>query len=128
MSFRPPSRIDLAELEKGTIALTPAVCANLAEAAACCLEQGGHQNGVAMSIEIANVTVNWRKVDERAAASRADKQEATEEGAVAIAIQLIRGGTNYEVVERSWKGTGFDWFLGLAGHLIMLHVLKCLEL
>lgn len=44
--------------------------------------------------------------------SALDLEEATEEGAVAIAIELVRHGTALTVVRRSRKGSGFDWHLG----------------
>jgi len=43
--------------------------------------------------------------------SWADLQEATEYGAVAIAILLIVKYTEYTIIERAVKGTGFDYWL-----------------
>jgi hypothetical protein len=41
-----------------------------------------------------------------------DPQEATEKGACAVAICLIHDVAGFAVVERSRKGTGFDYWLG----------------
>jgi hypothetical protein len=41
-----------------------------------------------------------------------DRTEAVEFGACAIAMLLILKLTPYTVIERSWKGTGFDYWLG----------------
>ncbi len=112
MTFQPPPHVDLGALAQGTPCLTPAVGANLAEAAAHCLENQGHQTGAQLAVDSAKVEVKWHPLDPRSAASRADLQSTTEEGAVAIALALIRNGTAYEVVRRSRKGTGFDWYLG----------------
>jgi hypothetical protein len=42
----------------------------------------------------------------------ADPGETTEQGAYGIALLLVRALTGLTVVERSRKGTGFDWWLG----------------
>jgi hypothetical protein len=51
------------------------------------------------------VIILCSELDPRANASHADRQDATEEGAVALAITLVREGTDFDVVQRSWKGT-----------------------
>lgn len=116
MSFSAPRQLDLTELAAGTACLTPAVCANLVEAAVVCLTTKGHVSGVGMHTtgdgSTATVRVHWDRLDIRAIASHDDQQEATENGAVAIAIELVRRGTGLEVVRRSRKHTGFDWHLG----------------
>lgn len=112
MNFTHPARIDLAALGRGTPAMSPAACAHLAEAAAVCFVDRGHASGVHLHFDGSAAPVTWDSLDERASATHADTQEATENGAVAVAIQLIRGGTSLEVVRRSRKGTGFDYYLG----------------
>ena len=46
-----------------------------------------------------------------------DLEEATQQGAYAVAILLLHALTGYTVIERSRKGTGFDWWLGTADNL-----------
>ena len=46
-----------------------------------------------------------------------DLEEATQHGAYAVAILLVRALTGYTVIERSRKGTGFDWWLGTEDNL-----------
>ena len=41
-----------------------------------------------------------------------DQQEATEIGACAVAICIVHDLAGFAVVERSRKGTGFDYWLG----------------
>ena len=41
-----------------------------------------------------------------------DSEVATEHGAVGIAILLVKKVVGYSVIQRSRKGTGFDWWLG----------------
>jgi hypothetical protein len=41
-----------------------------------------------------------------------ESQEATEYGATAIALMILQQLTEYTVIERSFTGTGFDYWLG----------------
>ena len=41
-----------------------------------------------------------------------DPEEATEQGAAGIAVLLAERETGYEVIRRSRKNTGFDYWLG----------------
>ena len=54
----------------------------------------------------------WAVCDEKSRLTWNDPEEATEHGAAACALVLIKGLAQYEVVERSRKGTGFDYWLG----------------
>jgi hypothetical protein len=111
VSDRPAAPIHLGALARGTAPLTPARCANLVEAAVVCWVSKGHASGAALLVDGAPVGLTWDPPDPRAFASRADSQEATEHGATAAAIVPVRAGADLDVVERSWKGTGFDYFL-----------------
>jgi hypothetical protein len=55
------------------------------------------------------------KVDKQMKRTHADTQEATELGACGVAILLVTSVTDYNVVERSYKGTGFDYWLTRQG-------------
>src|SRR5271167_4337074 len=44
--------------------------------------------------------------------SYSPQEEATENGAVGVAILLVDRLTDYHIVQRSWKKTGFDYWLG----------------
>jgi len=63
-------------------------------------------------IEVTSVSLSWSPVDEQQRRCYNDLQEATERGACAIAILLIQKATGKIVIERSRKGTGFDYWLG----------------
>ncbi len=41
-----------------------------------------------------------------------DPDEIAEQGAYAVSLLLMRSFLGYTAVERAWKGTGFDWWLG----------------
>ncbi len=105
--------IDLDALAEGTPALSPATAADLVEAAAVCLIESGHQPNVPLEVRPPPAsTLAFSQPDERAFASRADPQEATERGATAVALALLKARTGYGVVERARKRTGCDWYLG----------------
>ena len=57
-------------------------------------------------------TVSWFSItdDDRRFFNDADK--ATEDGAICIAALLAKSETGYSVIESSWRGTGFDYWLG----------------
>jgi hypothetical protein len=56
--------------------------------------------------------LEWVSVDEQTRRCYADMQEATEWGAAGIAVLVIKEAIGLVVVERSAKGTGFDYWLG----------------
>jgi hypothetical protein len=60
----------------------------------------------------AKLGCRWTECDENTRLTWNDPDEATEQGAAACALVLIKGLAHYEVVERSRKGTGFDYWLG----------------
>jgi hypothetical protein len=59
-----------------------------------------------------DIHVEWMPVDEQRRRCYADMQEATERGACGVAILVVREATGMVVIERSKKGTGFDYWLG----------------
>lgn len=95
--------------------LSPVSGGMLAEAAAVCLEDRNHKarallEGTGLMNE--SRFVEWDPTDERCRRSHADMQEATEHGACGVAILITHEFTGKVVVERSKKGTGFDYRLG----------------
>jgi hypothetical protein len=66
----------------------------------------------------ATLSLSWsEKVTEAKRRFWNDLEEAAQQGAYAVAILLIRALTGYTVIERSRKGTGFDWWLGTDDNL-----------
>lgn len=109
--------LDLSELGEppGYPALTVARGAALAEAAAVCLENQEHKSGKTLRVfgqKPAEYRLTWPSVTKQMRSTHNDLQEATSEGACAVAIGLARKQTGLLVVERSRKGTGFDYWLG----------------
>lgn len=109
--------LTLSDLDDGNIpAITPSIGSMLAEAAAVCLESQGHIPGVFLLIrggKSNGYKVTWAPITAQAR-DRAwnDESNATEWGAVGIAILLAKPETGYDAVDQSRKGTGFDYWLG----------------
>ena len=88
---------------------------HFAEAASVCLELQDHNSGVCMKIDgdfDKNVVLTWDQVTAQIEASQNDHQDATEHGAYGIAALLVENLMELTVTERSYKGTGFDYWLG----------------
>lgn len=109
------TKLHLAMLESGMPGLTPAWAKVLIEAAAVCLEEKKHKNGVVLSlsgIATDSVALEWNTVDEQQRNSHHDLQEATEYGACGLAILIVKQLTGKVVLQRSRKGSGFDYWVG----------------
>lgn len=108
--------IELETLHKGLPAISPAFGAFLVEACQICLEQGGHDPGAVLEVlgdQNDHLPVHWEKtLNEQIRNSWLDLGEATEYGATCMAISLVLALTDYTVIGRSVKGTGFDYWLG----------------
>ena len=108
-------KLDLNRLGHGLPGLTATMGSVLAQAAAVCLEDQDHALGVSLSVSgdfKESFAVHWPKVSSQTRRCYNDLQEATEWGASGVAILLILECTEYTVIERSRKGTGFDYWLG----------------
>ena len=95
--------------------LTPASGSVLAEAAAVCLENQRHLPGVTIEVEGDKshaCKLAWRLASDQQRRSHRDPRTATELGACGVAILMIHSMTGDVVVERSWIGSGFDYWLG----------------
>jgi hypothetical protein len=84
------------------------------EAIKVCLEINKHPQGKLFVIE-GDVTnefnIVWEAANGLHKAWR-DYQDTTEVAATGIAVHIILNHTDYTVIERSWKGTAFDYWLG----------------
>jgi hypothetical protein len=95
--------------------LTPACGTMLAECAAVCLEDRAHLRGTRLHTSghsICDYQLEWGPVDDQQRRCYKDLQEATERGATAIAILVLKELTDLVVIERSKKGPGFDYWIG----------------
>jgi hypothetical protein len=108
--------LDLDLLEHG-FSHIPGTCGeSMAQAAAICFERNEHTSGAVLRVDgrfQEEYMVTWSIVlTEAMRRFWNDPEEATEQGACGLAILLIRSLTGLTVLERSRKGTGFDWWLG----------------
>ncbi len=104
----------LGSLGTGRVGITPAVGQALAEAASVCLDERGHLSPTIIIIsgdQDARATVTWQTPTDQAKRCWNDDQVATEHGAYGVASLLVEQ-CGLEVVERSKKKTGFDFWLG----------------
>ena len=88
---------------------------DLAKAAAVCLESQDHVPGVSLTIRggsNSSYTLTWPLVTPQSRRTRADAQEATEDGAAGVATLLAIREIGHTVILRSHKTTGIDYWLG----------------
>lgn len=88
---------------------------DLAKAAAVCLESQKHVPGVSLTVTgMSNkkYSLTWSWVSAQGRRTRADMQEATEDGASGVAILLAIRDIGQTIILRSRKPTGIDYWLG----------------
>ncbi len=108
--------LSLQSLSQGLPAITPAFGAAIAEAGAICLTDEAHKPGVALKVEgefSTTFKLNWQPVTEQTRRCWNDEEYTTEQAAYGVAFLLILQLTTLTVIERSRKGTGFDYWLGI---------------
>lgn len=109
--------LKLVELSKGLPGITPDFGSTLAEAGAVCFEDQNHPNGVELKVDgvfQARYQVFWQQVTDQMVRCYNDEEFATELGAYGVAFLLILDLTDYTIIKRSRRGTGFDYWLGKA--------------
>ncbi|MEK7395445.1 MAG: hypothetical protein AAB116_00775 [Candidatus Poribacteria bacterium] len=110
----------LDKLKNGIPAITSDFGGVLAETGAICFESVNHKNGVELNVSVSSedgsfdvkCPVFWQDVTDQMRSCYGDLEFTTEHGAYGVAILLILSLTDYTVIERSRKGTGFDYWLG----------------
>lgn len=107
--------LDLRILEDGrTTGLSVRNGGFLAEAASVCLDNHRHPIEIKFQVSGAfNRTYNLKRleIDELSTNSFADLEEATQFGAMGVAVAIMHDQMGWKV-KRSWKGTGFDYWVG----------------
>lgn len=108
---------NLCDLELGLPGVSSAMGTALTEAGIFCLESQNHKSNTDLILDgnygNKKICLVWDKeVTNQIKKTWADTQEATEFGACGIAIMLVLHVTDYTVIERSKKLTGFDYWLG----------------
>ena len=108
--------IQLSNIKQGTPGITPVEGANLYENCVVALHNSKHASPVTIQVEGLRtdpLSLIWEDCfTDQLSRTYADGQSVTERAAVAVSVMLALYTTGYTVVERSRKGTGFDYFLG----------------
>jgi len=107
--------LHLKTLEAGTPGITSAFGESLAQAASVCLEDQEHRNGTEMLVDgdfEISFYLFWDEASDQTRRCWANPEVATEHGAYGIATLLVLNLTELTIVERSRRGTGFDYWLG----------------
>ena len=108
--------LDFDDLASGRIrTITPILGRMLAEVAGVCLESQGHSPDNAVLVVSGDLNRSYRlewKPPKPDAFRAYQSGRATEDGAVGIAVLIAKMVFEPLVIEASWTGTGFDWWLG----------------
>ncbi|AEB08507.1 hypothetical protein [Desulfobacca acetoxidans] len=115
MTLEDVEKLELTRLCQEIHYLTPEFGSCLMQAGAICLEDQGHFVGVNLTIngEFNRIfALYWPAVTDQMRRTWQDEEVATEHGAYGIAFLLILDLTGLTVIERSIKGTGFDYWIG----------------
>jgi hypothetical protein len=112
-----PAPLTLADLSVDFPHIPPECGTALVQSAVLCLEGQGHKSGALLAVRGSFNTafrLLW-SMDVTEAMRRYwnDPDETAEQGAYALALLVLRSLTRLTVLERSRKGTGFDWWLGM---------------
>ncbi len=110
-----PRKLSLRRLADGHCpCITKALGRYLAEAASVCIENRRHPASKPLNVVgdyAAIFLLNRPRVSDQMVRTLADLKEATEFGAVAIAICVVEELTEYQAVHRSAISTGVDYWL-----------------
>ncbi len=107
--------LDLHSLNQVGSYLTREICDFFSQAAAVCLDNQNHTPGGLLKVEgdlSTQFQLSWQPVTPQMRDSWEDMQDTTEDGACGLAILMIQKLTEYKVIKRSRKQTGFDYWLG----------------
>lgn len=110
-------KIHLESLTTGRCGITASYGATLCEAASVCISQAKHQNPTIFKIDghtDLDADVLWNLPTQQMLNTWNDDEYTTEQGAYCLAALFIEE-FGLEVVQRSRKRTGFDFWLGVRG-------------
>lgn len=96
--------LNLSDLNDGLPAIPPAFGKTLAQVGGLCLESQGHEPGVQLRVRgdrDNDYSLEWPQVTEQHRRGFNDPEEATEWGAVGVAVLLAKREIGYSVIERS---------------------------
>lgn len=108
--------IQLSDIKQGTPGISTIEGANLYENCVVALHNSHHPTPVVLHVSGLNscdYQLLWEdSFNDQLRRTYNDEQSVTERAAVAVSVMIALRQTNYTVIERSRKGTGFDYMLG----------------
>lgn len=111
-----PQTLDLGSLAQGLPpGLTPERGAAMAQAARVCLTESRHPSPCGLTVDgghSGRMPLAFQVATDAESRSWNDQEEATQQGAYAVAILVMKQLESLTVLERSRRGTHFDWWLG----------------
>jgi len=121
--------LELENITRGFPGMTKTRCWDLLEACIVCLSRHNHPNDGTLLLMRGDtekmIPLVWTTVfDHQMDRTWRDQEEATEYGAACIGILIALEELDYEVFERSVKGTGFDYWLGRKGDLLLQRIAR----
>lgn len=109
-------RIDIEILKEGLPGISKAIGNHLVEGCIVCFHRSNHTSETLLNDYVdtnINYSIKWNdQFTDQIDRSWKDQTYATEHGAVCLAILVAMKLTNYTIIERSVKNTGFDYWLG----------------
>lgn len=128
MSMEQDNIINLEKIKEGMQGITPAIGNYLYENCLVSLSRAGHTDGVGLYVSGLSEGIfrlHWEgQVTDQMNRSYKDEQETTEQGAVCISVLMAKWLTDYTVIERSWRGTGIDYWLGYVDDPLLQRVAR----
>lgn len=108
--------INVTSIKSGLPGITPVAASQLYEAFEVCMHISGHAEKVSLStagLIYDIIDLLWSdEYNSQKERTYADMSYTVEHGAVCLSVMLSTALTPYTIVERSRKGTGFDYWLG----------------
>jgi len=107
--------LQLSSLANGLPGITVAYGQVLAEAGAICFNDQDHPNGTALDVKgdfKSQYDVYWPPVTDQITRCYSEEERTTELGAEGVALLLTLDLTDSTIIQRSFRGTGFDYWLG----------------
>jgi hypothetical protein len=108
--------INLVDIKNGFPGITPILASSCYEACMVCLHWNNHIDGVILELygdNQATMVLRWDDYfDDQTNRAWKDQEYTTEHGAICISAMLVKKFTDYTIIERSRKYTGFDYWLG----------------
>lgn len=109
-------RIDVTLVKEGLPGISSVAAQQLYETFEVCMHSAGHPEDLPLAVEgdiHDDIVLHWHDdYNEQKARTYADMQYTTEHGAICLSVMLTTTLTPYTIIERSRKGTGFDYWLG----------------